>query len=275
MDSLFKLSYEDQDKTINFLNSKYSDTEILSIIRQLGIDKDTIYTPYLPKKNNCVNLVETILQQDLSSKFLLLLQSEQFYRPSFAREFSHLKFVITEDLVQSKVSKIQNTHKPISSQDLNTWLQSCKKNTVLILGKDSPDECMTHLKNIAKIIEQKGYQTILIKMQPEIDSISNEEKMLAYAAISRFILIEKSEAAGQIDEAKICVFNRLPAIWLQKENCGDTWMQGDYDMDFKFIKTFKYTDITLEQCISTGIDWVENYINDKTSTLNTLYPWRN
>lgn len=50
LDSLFKLSYEDQDKTINFLNSKYSDTEILSIIRQLGIDKDTIYTPYLPKK---------------------------------------------------------------------------------------------------------------------------------------------------------------------------------------------------------------------------------
>lgn len=275
MDSLFKLSFEDQDKIIDFLNEKYSDSEILSLIRHLGINKNNIYTQFVPRKMNCANLVDTILQQDLSEKLLILLQSEKFFRPSFIHYFSHLKPIITDDLIQNKTPQIQSVYNHNVSDNLEEWLQKCKNNTVLILGKDSPDEYMEKLKNIAGIIEKMGYQPILIKIQPEVESISNEEKMLAYAAISRFIIIEKSEAAGQIDEAKICVFNRLPSIWLQKEGYGDTWMQGDYEVDFKFIKTFKYNEDNIENCLTTGVNWIEDYIKDKSSKLNTLYPWRN
>ncbi|WP_143525664.1 hypothetical protein [Salimicrobium flavidum] len=58
--------------------------------------------------------------------------------------------------------------------------------------------------------------------------------------MERFVSIEKSEPAGQIDEAKICAINRFSAIWLQKEEEGGTWMHGDYEVDLRNIKVGNY-----------------------------------
>lgn len=271
---LFKLSYQDQDKAVNFLSSKYSEVEILSILRQLGINKESVYNKYAPKIMNCDNIVEAILQQDLSEKFLLLLQSKKFYRPSFIEEFGHLGFVIREETFKNSTQQIYNLLSNEEKMPIDDWVASCKSKVVLILGKDSPEEYLKYLEDVASKVESRGYQPLLIKKQPEVETITNEEKMLAYASLARFIIIEKSEAAGQIDEAKICAFNRLPSIWIQKEGTGDTWMQGDYEVDFKSIKTFKYDDSSLEKCLDQGIDWVEGYLKEKANQLNTLYPWR-
>lgn len=271
---LFKLSYEDQDKMVNFLSSKYSDAEIISILRQLGINKDSIYNKYTPKITNCENLVEAIIQQDLSEKFLFLLQLPKFYRPSFLEEFGHLEYLISEKTFQKNIPKLYKLETNNTIIPINEWITACKTKMVLILGKDSPDEYLENLQVISSVVESKGYQPILIKMQPEVETITNEEKMLAYASLARFVIIEKSDAAGQIDEAKICAFNRLPSIWIQKEDLGDTWMQGDYEVDFKNIKTFKYEDSSLRQCLDEAISWVERFLEEKTYYLNALYPWR-
>jgi hypothetical protein len=84
-------------------------------------------------------------------------------------------------------------------------------------------------------LKEFGYIPILIKQQEEIETIFNEEKMLGYAAIARFIIIEKSEPAGQIDEAHICAINRFVTVWLSEEGKGDTWMQADYDYSFSHV----------------------------------------
>lgn len=39
--------------------------------------------------------------------------------------------------------------------------------------------------------------------------------------ISRFIVIEKSEPSGHLDEAHICATNRLVCVWLRIEGKGD------------------------------------------------------
>lgn len=275
MDSLFKLNFEDQDKMIKFLKSSYSDMELLSIIRQLNIEKNEVYSKYYTKEEFCEKVVETVLERELSEKLLILLQSNRFYRERLIHDFNHLDLI--EPISEKKF--IKYSHELYNLNDTTTpsvtdWVQVCKKNLVLILGKDSPEEYMNQLENIAKKIELQGYQPILIKKQPEIETLTNEEKMLAYAALSRFIIIEKSEPAGQIDEAKICAVNRFPAIWIQKENMGDTWMQGDYEIDLKNVKLFKYTEPKLETVLIDGIKWVESYLSDKTVSLNKLYPWR-
>ncbi|MGG3689471.1 hypothetical protein [Caldifermentibacillus hisashii] len=270
----FELTLEDQDRMVNFLSSRYSDIEILSILRKLGLDKDNIYNKYVPKKVNCENLVDTVLQQELSEKLLLLLQSEKFFRSSFLEEFGHLKYLINEETFQNNTTKIYEKVVSSDSMPISEWIDSCKEKMVLILGKDSPNEYLRNLKKIADIVESIGYQPIIIKMEPEIDIKTNEEKMLTYAALARFVIIEKSEPAGQIDEAKICAFNRLPSIWIQKEGTGDTWMQGDYEVDFKNIKTFTYEESSLKQCLEKGIHWVEGFLKAKKAQLNRLYPWR-
>jgi hypothetical protein len=229
-----------------------------------------------PRKSFVKKITETVIERDKSEELLLLLQSKDFYRPSLLIEFSHLGLM--EPISEKKISEYSNvifsTDDESKITKVGDWIKDCKNRLVLILGKDSPYEYMDELENISKFVADMGYYPILIKKQPEVDSLTNEEKMLAYAALSRFVIIEKSEPAGQIDEAKICAINRSPAIWIQKENMGDTWMQGDYEVDLMNIKLFKYSEINLKKQLEEGVDWVESYLEDKTEKLNKLYPWR-
>lgn len=275
MASLFNLSFEDQDRMVKFLKSSYSDMELFSLLRQMNIEKNEVYSRYFTKEEFCEKIVETILERELSDKLLLLLQSKDFYRERLINDFKHLNLI--EPLTEEKFSQYSNRvyhAKDTNTTSINDWVHECKNKLVLVLGKDSPEEYMEELENISRMVKSMGYQPILIKKQPEIETLTNEEKMLAYASLSRFIIIEKSVPAGQIDEAKICAVNRFPAIWIQKENMGDTWMQGDYEIDSKNIKVFKYTDSNLEECLSEAVQWVESYLEDKTMRLNNLYPWR-
>ncbi|KZD51210.1 MULTISPECIES: hypothetical protein [Bacillus] len=278
MDSHFRLTSIKEDDLVDYLKQSYSDPELYSLCRQLEIDKNDIFSKYLPKKQNCENLVETIQQKDLMSELFQLLQSEKFYRKRLIETFpdldlqSPIEFEELRRLVE-KVYTINNETSD-SSQNSMQWVKACKEKMVLVLGKDSPQEYMKELEDICECVEKMGYTPILIKKQDEIETITNEEKMLAYASISRFVIIEKSYPAGQIDEAKICAINRFPTIWLQKEGMGDTWMQGDYHIDQRSIQLFKYKDENVKGKLEEAVKWVEQFIKEKSETLNDLYPWR-
>ncbi|MDA1782685.1 hypothetical protein PDL07_08340 [Bacillus cereus] len=278
MDSHFRLTSVKEDDLVDYLKQSYSDPELYSLCRQLEIDKNDIFSKYLPKKQNCENLVETIQQKDLMSELFQLLQSEKFYRKRLIETFpdldlqSPIEFEELRRLVE-KVYTINNETSD-SSQNSMQWVKACKEKMVLVLGKDSPQEYMKELEDICECVEKMGYTPILIKKQDEIETITNEEKMLAYASISRFVIIEKSYPAGQIDEAKICAINRFPTIWLQKEGMGDTWMQGDYHIDQRSIQIFKYKDENVKGKLEEAVKWVEQFIKEKSESLNDLYPWR-
>ncbi|MEI5921774.1 hypothetical protein COL48_12295 [Bacillus toyonensis] len=278
MDSHFRLTSVKEDDLVDYLKQSYSDPELYSLCRQLEIDKNDIFSKYLPKKQNCENLVETIQQKDLMSELFQLLQSEKFYRKRLIETFpdldlqSPIEFEELRRLVE-KVYTINNETSD-SSQNSMQWVKACKEKMVLVLGKDSPQEYMKELEDICECVEKMGYTPILIKKQDEIETITNEEKMLAYASISRFVIIEKSYPAGQIDEAKICAINRFPTIWLQKEGMGDTWMQGDYHIDQRSIQLFKYKDENVKGKLEEAVKWVEQFIKEKSESLNDLYPWR-
>lgn len=278
LDSHFRLTSVKEDDLVDYLKQSYSDPELYSLCRQLEIDKNDIFSKYLPKKQNCENLVETIQQKDLMSELFQLLQSEKFYRKRLIETFpdldlqSPIEFEELRRLVE-KVYTINNETSD-SSQNSMQWVKACKEKMVLVLGKDSPQEYMKELEDICECVEKMGYTPILIKKQDEIETITNEEKMLAYASISRFVIIEKSYPAGQIDEAKICAINRFPTIWLQKEGMGDTWMQGDYHIDQRSIQLFKYKDKNVKGKLEEAVKWVEQFIKEKSESLNDLYPWR-
>ncbi|MBD8074070.1 hypothetical protein [Bacillus thuringiensis] len=278
MDSHFRLTSVKEDDLVDYLKQSYSDPELYSLCRQLEIDKNDIFSKYLPKKQNCENLVETIQQKDLMSELFQLLQSEKFYRKRLIETFpdldlqSPIEFEELRRLVE-KVYTINNETSD-SSQNSMQWVKACKEKMVLVLGKDSPQEYMKELEDICECVEKMGYTPILIKKQDEIETITNEEKMLAYASISRFVIIEKSYPAGQIDEAKICAINRFPTIWFQKEGMGDTWMQGDYHIDQRSIQLFKYKDENVKGKLEEAVKWVEQFIKEKSESLNDLYPWR-
>ncbi|ARJ21870.1 hypothetical protein B7492_11755 [Bacillus mycoides] len=278
MASHFRLTSVKEDDLVDYLKHSYSDPELYSLCRQLEIDKNDVFSKYLPKKQNCENLVETIQQKDLMSELFRLLQSEKFYRKRLVETFPDLDLQspIEVEELRRLVEKVYTTNNDISDSSQNSmqWVKECKGKMVLVLGKDSPQEYMKELEDICECVGKMGYTPVLIKKQDEIETITNEEKMLAYASISRFVIIEKSYPAGQIDEAKICAINRFPTIWLQREGMGDTWMQGDYHIDQRSIQLFKYEDANVKEKLEEAVKWVEQFIKEKSESLNELYPWR-
>lgn len=272
----FEESPGNQQRLINFLKQSYSEEEIFSIGRILNLEKDDYVGRGMTKQQLCASFVEAITHRSLFDRLFVLLQSPLYVRPRLYRDFSELGIrepFKQEELIQIS-EKFFNESRINEQSSFADWLNHCKKSMVLVLGKDNTPEAWSKLCKIKDIIHDLGYSPILIKEQPDIGMLTNEEKMLAYASISRFVIIEKSEPSGHIDEAHICAINRLVGVWLREEGKGDTWMQGDYEISYQHIKGFEYNNNNIKEVIRNGVEWAEQYLKNKEEALNSLYPFR-
>lgn len=274
---LFESDFANQQRLINYLKQSFTEEEIYSLGRLVDIDKDDYVGKGMTKQQLASAFVESLVHRSLFDKLFIFLQSPAYSRPRLYSVFSDFGFkepLETEQLVAISKHCFDSNAGNIEHSSFSEWLEYCKKRMVLVLGKDNTPEAWSRLQKICEYLSALDYSPILIKQQPEIGVITNEEKMLAYASISRFIVIEKSEPAGQIDEAHICAINRFVSVWLREEGKGDTWMQGDYEVSYSHVKGFEYNNSQLEEVIRTGVEWAEHYLTKKEETLNTLYPFR-
>lgn len=277
---LHSIDFEVEEKLIEYMKLSFSDQEIFSIGRRLNLDKRDYYSRSMTPSELRERFIETVIQKDILIKLFTFLQSPEYFRERLEQYYEIFGIkppVEIHELERVRERLIETTYKgsELLTQSNEEWINHCLQNKVLILGKDNTDESFNRLLRIKDIVSQNGYTPVIIKEQPEIEILTNEEKMLAYATLSRFIIIEKSEPSGHIDEAHICAINKFPSIWIQRENTGDTWMQGeDYELTYKSIKFLKYNDDKIEKVIKEAIKWVESYLKEKTETLNKIYPWR-
>lgn len=275
--SRIELTNIEQENLLDYLKISFSESELHSLCNRLNMKKNDVFVQSLPPNKNCENFLEAIIQKDLVDELFILLQSPRFFRKRLLETFK--EWDLQKQSEPDNLRKLLEIHidKKGNSENFfipTNWIAECKQKMVLILGKDSPDAYMKELERLYKLLEEIGYIPILIKKQNEIESITNEEKMLAYAALSRFIIIEKSYPSGQIVETKISSINRFPTIWLQKEGMGDTWMQGDYHIDQNSIQLFKYKEENVKEKLIEAVKWVEDFIKNKSEKLNEIYPWR-
>ena len=120
-----------------------------------------------------------------------------------------------------------------------------------------------------------GYEGIIVKEILDIEIQSVEEKVNMLASLSRFIICDNSFTSGHIDELKICASNRFTTAIIQEENKGATWMQADYSIDYNFMQTFTYTDVSkISEVVKQSVVWAEEQLKKRTELLNSLYHWR-
>jgi hypothetical protein len=159
--------------------------------------------------------------------------------------------------------------------DLTRLINRSRRRRVLVLGKDTGDE-LELLLTIRDILHSRGYEGVLVKEQPDIPELSNEDKVRTFAGLCRFVLLENTFASGQIAECKICSTNRIVTAVLRKQGGGSSFMVTDYFKDFDFMEEFTYSDdeISLATSIGSAIDWAETKITERKHYFNSLYPWR-
>ncbi len=165
-------------------------------------------------------------------------------------------------------------HGPVPS--ISDYLQRSRLSTLLVLGKDTPPE-VEWLRTIVRHLRDSGYKPVLVKELPDVEEMSNEDKVRSFADASRFVVLENTFPAGQIAECKILSTNRIVTAFLRQEGAGSSYMVTDYHQDFDFMEEFTYQaddPESLRLALRRACDWAEQKIAQRREFFNERYPWR-
>ncbi len=145
--------------------------------------------------------------------------------------------------------------------------------SVLILGKDTGSG-MVRLKKIAAILEEFGYYVYIIKEQPNRLGESIIQKVLRYALLSRFVLIENTGASGHLYEVPhVTKMAECITAILQEEEKGATWMFEDAYVRSTTWKKFSYVPRDFRSVIVAACDWAQHTRETFGVHQQQVLPW--
>jgi hypothetical protein len=150
-------------------------------------------------------------------------------------------------------------------------VRGSRDRAVLILGQDSTE--LHKLRAIQLWLYKRGFDPILVRDLPDIREQTVEEKVELLATMCRFVVCEDSTPSGHIDELAILRATRITTALVRQQGRGGTWMQADYPADFRFMRSFTYTD-TVTECLEEVTAWASEATEHRSKTLARLYPWR-
>lgn len=140
-------------------------------------------------------------------------------------------------------------------------LDDTKKGMVLLLGKDT-GRSLRLLKRIKNHIESKGFSCVLIKEQPDNLTQGLISKVILYATMSRYVIIENTYPSGHLYELPPVRNAESIIVILQQEGKGASRMPDDMIPKHPLIRRFWYTSDTFEDTIDDGMEWVEKRIKE-------------
>lgn len=153
------------------------------------------------------------------------------------------------------------------------YLTKFKEKRVLVLG-DYKDEGLERLDNIAKSLEKKGYEPILVKDIPGNPYHNLKQKVLTIGLHSRFVVIDDSSTSGHLVEYEACRNNELVMILLHADGQRGTYMTAGASCTSNIIFDISYNPSCPLQAIEEATSWAEAKLKELKINYNQLYPWR-
>lgn len=150
----------------------------------------------------------------------------------------------------------------------------CKKRYVLILG--SYGEKRDRLGIIKEALKKLELIGLILDEYPDIEEQSLTEKMVTYASICRFVIVDDIAPSGHIKELSLCHDLKFVSAVLRLQGRPATAMQADVSDEVSFIKEFKYADdVSLASAITEAALWATSTVGERAQTLNRKYStWR-
>jgi hypothetical protein len=149
----------------------------------------------------------------------------------------------------------------------------CKKRYVLIVGKYG--EHRSRLEKIKQKLATQGFIGLILDEYPDIEEQSLPEKMVTYASICRFVLVDDFALSGHNLELAICHERKFVAAVLRSQGRATTAMQTDIGDEVSFLKVFKYeSDAEIEGTVTEAATWANEAVNERAKRLNRDSDWR-
>lgn len=145
--------------------------------------------------------------------------------------------------------------------------------SVLVLGKDTGPS-MKRLKTIASILEESGHYVYIIKEQPDRLGESIIQKVLRYALLSRFVVIENTEPSGHLYELPhVAKMAECVTAVLQEDGKGATWMFEDAYGKSKVWRKFTYRPKDLPRKVAQAAQWAHATLERFARHQKKVLPW--
>lgn len=150
----------------------------------------------------------------------------------------------------------------------------CKKKYVLILG--SYGDKRERLTTIKLALKQQGLVGMILDEYPDIEEQTLSEKMVTYASICKFVIVDDVAPSGHIKELDICHDLKFISAILRPHGRASTAMQADVADEVSFLKQFSYEDdVDLVRVIREASSWANDAVAERARNLNRKYSsWR-
>jgi hypothetical protein len=145
---------------------------------------------------------------------------------------------------------------------------------VLIAG--AYGEHRPRLVRIKERLKSLGFEGLVLDEYPDIEEQPLAEKMVAYASICRFVIVDDFVPSGHINELGICHERKFVTGVLRSSGRPATMMQADLADEVSFIREFGYPlDEQLESAVVEAAKWADEAMKERSKTLNRKYSgWR-
>jgi hypothetical protein len=159
------------------------------------------------------------------------------------------------------------------SVSIDEYLKIYKKKTILVLG-DYGKEGLKRLHMISEVLNEIGYEPLLVKNIPDNIYQDLSQKVVAIGSIVRFIIVDDSSRSGHLMEIDICKQNNWVTILLRVEGGNSSWMSAGVSQHSRVILEKYYSLNDPKPAIIEAVGWAENKLNELKSRFGDIYPWR-
>jgi hypothetical protein len=200
-----------------------------------------------------------------------LVQFAEVYGNRRAEFWSEVKAVSrAKDEILIALNDLRQSEKKVIS--VSEYLKVFKQKSVLILGDYSP-KGRERLVAIGDGIAHLGYNPIFLDNIPDDFHYDLQQKAVAIASVSRFIIIDDSSKSGHLVEFKDVQYNRWVTIILRLEGSESTLMTHGASSYSKVIFEKTYSFENLSEILRESVRLAEKTIQELNIQFPILYPW--
>lgn len=149
-----------------------------------------------------------------------------------------------------------------------------KENAVLVLGsfKETGRE---RINRIRQYLVNRGYLPVLVDEYPDIEDQNLAQKVATIGLASRFVIVEDSEAAGQLYElGVVCKVNDLLTVIVREKGRQASFMTRGASTTSRIINEYDYDVSKLNDTLDEAIAWAERKVPELKQAYRSTYPWR-
>ncbi len=169
-------------------------------------------------------------------------------------------------LVESRRAETKNV-------SINEYIENFKKKTVLLLG-DYDQEGLRRLSSMQDALVQLGYEPILIRDIPDHPYHDLSQKVVAFGAISRFVIVDDSSRSGHLAEVPLCKQNGWVTVLLRTVGQSGSWMTAGASYLSNVILEKTYDPASPQRALQEAVTWAESKLNELQKKFEKTYPWR-